>query len=135
MRGLSLLVLPVLLLFAGCGQAPSSAEDFKGEERAVAQVIEDLQVAGERRDATKICNEILAAGLKASLEEGSGNCLHEIKDAIDETEDTALDVKSVQITGTSAVAKVAGRDGEKERIASMELRKESGRWRLTSLTP
>jgi hypothetical protein len=135
MRPHSVLALGLLLVLGGCGAQGSSTDDFKGEERAVAQVIENLQTAGERRDATEICNEILAADLKASLEEGSGNCLEEIKDAVKEAEDTELDVKNVQVSGTTAVAKVAGRDGKTDRIASLELRKERGRWRLTALTP
>jgi len=129
------LVLGLLLVLPACGAQPSSSEDFKGEERAVAEVVEALQSAGERRDATKICNEILAADLKARLEEGDGSCLEEIKDALDEAEDTDLVVKNVQITGTTATAKVLGRDGKADRLASMSLRKESGRWRLTALTP
>ena len=131
------LALPALFLLSltGCGAAADSAEDFKGEERAVAEVIETLQTAGERRDATQICNEILAADLKRRLEAGAGNCLDEIKDAVDEAEDTELTVKNVQVSGTTATAKVLGRDGERDRLSSLELRKESGRWRLTSLTP
>ena len=101
----------------------------------MAEVIEDLQTAGERGDATKICNEILTADLKTRLEEGSGSCLDEIKDAVDEAEDTELQVKNVQISGTTATAKVLGSDGKKDRLASMTLRKEQGRWRLTALTP
>ena len=64
--------LPLTLLalaLAGCGTtAPqSSVDNFKdGDQRAVAQKIEDLADAGKRNKPDDICSDILAQALVSS---------------------------------------------------------------------
>lgn len=128
-----LAILPLLLL-AGCGAStqPSSAEKFKGDERAVAQKVEDLQQAGERREPERICNDILARSLVAQLEAAGADCRSEMEKAIEDADDYALDVEDVSISGSTATVKVKrGEDGPTE---TMEFTEEGGQWRATSLS-
>jgi hypothetical protein len=127
------IVLGVLAL-AGCGQQPdeSSADKFQGEDRAVAQKVDELQDAGDGRDPEKICSEILAPSLVSQLEAAGVDCVDEMEKAIDDAEDYDLDVVSVSVTGSTATAEVRrGEDGPTE---TMEFAKENGQWRATSLS-
>jgi hypothetical protein len=128
-----LAILPLLLL-AGCGAStePSSVEKFQGEERAVAQKVEDLQQAGERREPETICTDILARSLVQQLEAAGAECTDEMQKAIEDADDYTLDVRDVTISGSEATVEVQrGDDGPTE---TMEFTQEGGQWRATSLS-
>jgi hypothetical protein len=117
---------------AGCTAAPkSSSGGFKGEEKAVAQVVDDLQTAGQRKDPDKICSDVLSAKLVDQLKQGGTNCVDEMDKAITDSDDYTLDVTGVTVTGNTATAKVkVGKDGP---TSNFEFAKERGGWRVTSL--
>jgi hypothetical protein len=129
--------LSVLLLIfvTGCGAAGNtdSTEDFTGEERAVAQVVEDLQRAGERGDSADICRDILAPALVRRLDQGATTCAAEMGRAIDDADDFDLVVEDVNVTGTTAQATVRRRTGEGDQRTVVELAKAAGVWRATEL--
>src|SRR4051812_16753398 len=69
------LALTAAIVLAGCGSGDkSSAGDFQGEQKAVAQTVEDLQTAGRKGDADKICTDLLAASLVQTIRRASGEC-------------------------------------------------------------
>ena len=128
-----LAIFPVLVL-AGCGAAaqPSSVEEFQGDERAVAQKVEDLQDAGTKREPERICNDILARSLVQELEAAGADCTREMQKAIDDADDYELDVREVTISGSTATVSVQrGEDGPTE---TMEFTREGSDWRATSLS-
>jgi hypothetical protein len=130
-----LLVILPLLALAGCGAStqPSSVDRFKaGDERAVAQKIEDLQKAGERREPETICTDILSRTLVQELEAAGADCTDEMRKAIEDADDYDLDVREVTIDGSTATATVRrGDDGPTE---TMEFTREGSDWRATSLS-
>ena len=128
-----LAILPLLLL-AGCGATPeaSSVEKFQGDERAVAQKVEDLQEAGEQREADQICADILARSLVQEIEAAGADCTQEMTKAIEDADDFALDVTDVSIDGSTATVTV--RQGEDGSTETMEFTQEGGQWRATSLS-
>ncbi len=120
---------------AGCGQqTSSSAEDFQGSERAVADVVEDLQRAGERNEPERICDEILAQDLVRELNGAGTTCREEMSKAIEDADDFELQVRDVTVTGQTARATVERRQGEDEGTAIFEFQLVQGVWRASSLS-
>ena len=130
-------------LGAGCGprSTADSSSKFKGEQRLVANAIEDLQDAGQRREASTICSELLAADLVRKIRRAAGGgrktCAQHLKTSLDDADDFELTVKGVTISGKTARAVVvSGSSGSKDRrTETMRLVKEGrpGRWRVASL--
>jgi hypothetical protein len=119
------------LALPGCTVQQSSSTGFQGAERDVAQVVDDLKAAGRRRDGDKVCTRILSQQLAEQLANGSSSCADEVKKAIDDAGDFDLEVRDVTISGTTARAQVRQKgDG---RLVTLELAREGGGWRLTSL--
>ena len=132
MKRLAALLAAVALAGCGAQAEQSSAEKFQGEDRAVAQKIEDLQDAGEGRKPEDICSEILASSLVRQLEAAGVKCADEMKKAIDDADDFDLDVQKVTVSGSTATADV--RRGDDGPTVTMKFAKENGQWRATSLS-
>ena len=135
MKRLAVLTVMGALAVAGCGaqaQQTSSVDKFQGEDRAVAQKIEDLQEAGESRKPEDICSQILSRALVTELEAAGADCAEEMEKAIDDADEYELEVQDVNVSGSTATARVRrGDDGPTE---TMEFTREGGDWRATSLS-
>ena len=131
----ALLTLPLLLaaLAAGCGASASSAGDFEGEEKAVAEVVERLQTAGEGGDAERICNDVLAEALREKIAEPGSTCEQEVDKAITDADDFHLDVEEVTVSGTEATARVRGRIDDADRVRELQFVREGADWRASAL--
>jgi hypothetical protein len=128
--------LPLLLALAiaGCGQAPSSAGDFKGAKKDVADTIEQLQTAASGRKPEDICSDVLSRALVEKLKTAGHDCVDEMDKVTSDSDDFDLAVKAVTITGATATARVKARKGGKDNaITTYTLAREDGKWRLTDL--
>jgi hypothetical protein len=123
------------LLLAGCGQAQkSSADKFQGEQKAVAQTIEDLQKAGKDRDANKICEQLLAPSLVQRIEQaGNGDCSKVLDDALADADTFDMTVEKVTVDGNRATAVVKSDAGDTDRTDSLVLEKAGSSWKVASL--
>jgi hypothetical protein len=127
----------------GCGASSTadSSTTFKGEQRLVANTIEDLQSAGERRDASRICNELLAADLVRKIRRRAGageTCAQRLRDSLGDADEFQLSVRRVSIARHSATATVvSGSAGSDRRTDTVRLVKEGKpmRWRVADLAP
>ena len=132
----ALLVVPVIALTA-CGQTTkNSAVNFRGEQKAVAQAIDDLQNAGSKGDAAKICSKLLTPALVTKIRQASnGACDKALKDALADVDRNAfgMDVKKITITGTAATAMVRSNAGSNHRTDTLGLEKVGGAWKIASL--
>jgi hypothetical protein len=130
----ALLVLPALAL-GGCGQsAKDSAKKFDGDQKAVAQAVEDLQSAGTKHDAKKICNDLLAPALVTRIKQASnGTCDAVLKDALSDADAFELQVQKVTVNGDTATAVVESQSGNKKRSDTLELQKVGNSWRIATL--
>lgn len=140
MAAASFRVLPVLvavaLTLSACGQTTKdSTKDFQGQEKAVAQTVEDLQSAASKGDEDKICNEILAADLVNRIKGASKQtCAAALKDSLRDADAFELQVKKVAIDGTTATATVeSDAAGNDKTTTQLTLTKAGDGWRISSL--
>jgi hypothetical protein len=124
------LVLAALALSA-CGQGQSSSADkFTGEQQRVAQAVEDLQSAGASRDEAELCSRVLAKDLVDRLAAGTRSCTQEVERALGDADEFDLTVQSVQVSGTTATARV--KDG-RDRVQTLRLVREGSDWKVAAL--
>jgi hypothetical protein len=127
--------LAAALALSACGQTgKDSTTSFKGDQKAVAQVVEDLQDAGSKHDAKKICTQLLAPALVTRIQQASsGKCQDVLKDALGDADAFELQVKKVSITGDKADAVVESSSGDKKRTDTLQLQKVGRAWRIATL--
>ena len=123
----------IALAAAGCGGAASSADDFDGEQKAIAEVVEDLQTAGAEDQPKRICDEILAADLKRQ----AGDCPKTIDEALKDTDFYELEVTKIEPANISASTREAtatveaGSDGDQ--VEKITLVREGRAWKISAL--
>jgi hypothetical protein len=118
----------VAVAATGCTSSTDSSSDFSGEEKKVAETIEDLQDAAVQREPGRVCDDVLASALVRRL---GRRCSDVVKQAFDDTDDPDLTVTDVRISGRTARARVeVGRD--KEEATTLELVRERDEWRISS---
>ena len=128
------LPLALVAALAGCGPAPSSTSSFKGDEKAVAKVIEDLQSDASGRKPSAICSDVLSRALADKLKSAGSDCAGEMEKMTGDSDDFELKVTDVTITGKSATAKVQARRGtDKNATTTYTLVREGNDWRLNDL--
>jgi hypothetical protein len=146
LRRVSVVSLSLLAVAAGgCGSATKdSAGNFKGEPKAVATAVDDLQEAGSKRDADKICGELLSTALVEKIKATSKQtCEKALKESLKDVDAFKLEVvkNGITITGTTATAKVKSESGTGDRTDTLQLVKEPQRrggkteqvWKLSAL--
>src|ERR1700742_484735 len=128
----TLLCLSALTLSA-CGQTDKdSASDFKGDQKAVAQTVEDLQTASRKSDETKLCDDVLAPALVTKIKTASkGTCESAIKDALRDVDSWERTVKKVAIDGTTATATVQSDTGKDNRLDTLTRVRVSNTWKIS----
>ena len=123
----------IALVAAGCGGAASSADDFDGEQKDVAEVVEDLQKAATDDAPRKICDEILAASLRRQ----TSDCPKAVDEALKDADLYELEVTKVepaQITASTRTATAtveSGRDGDQ--VEKITLVREGRAWKISAL--
>jgi len=140
-RPLALAALLTAAVVGGCGASSSSStDDFKGEERAVAEVVEDLQEAGQRGDAQRMCDDLLAKPVVTRLTEAGRaapekrNCADTLDQSLKDADTFDLTVTKVAVTGDQALATVrSGGGGDKNRTDTLALVKEGRNWKLSEI--
>ncbi len=122
------------LTLAACGAAPKdSATGFKGDQRNVANTVEDLEAAARKNDSDKVCAKLLAKSLLDALRKQGTTCTTAVKDAFKDADSFDLTVANVTIGAGKASAKVTSGTGSKKANDTLELVKVGAGWRIASL--
>jgi hypothetical protein len=119
---------------AGCASQTTSNDSsgrFRGEQRLVANTIEDFETAASKGDQDQICRDLLARPLVVRYTERGGSCEHAVDGALKDTDAFGLTVESVRISGTDATARVKADRGKKDVIRTINLVKEGPGWRIS----
>ncbi|MCW3031629.1 MAG: hypothetical protein QOF54_2138 [Solirubrobacteraceae bacterium] len=135
-RLVALLCAPPLTLgLSACAQTVSTS-GLKGEAKAAAETIKNLQsdvTAGEQK---KICKNDLARAVVARLSSFPGGCEAAVKEQLSEIDSVELTVESVGLGGTAsartATAHVKSVYSGKKKVTTMTLVKEGGKWKVAS---
>jgi hypothetical protein len=120
------------LAFAACGETVST-EKYKGEEKAVAQRISEFQSDATASDQKKVCENDLAAGVKAKLATGGGSCQEALKHQLSQIDTLELKIRSIAVKGNTAVAHVTSTWSGKTKESIVALNREGSAWRISAL--
>jgi hypothetical protein len=140
-RGLAALALLALAALpsacAPSGGSDDSAGDFRGDQRAVATVVEDLEKAASDGNQDKICRDLLAPALVRRLSSPQRGCPASVDNAIKNTDTFDIEVQSVRIAGNRATTRVKLENGDSDRAATITLTRPraSAGWRIETLEP
>jgi Putative lumazine-binding len=130
-----LLALVVAVALAGC-TAQSSTKDssskFRGDQRLVANTVEDFESAASKGDQDKICRDLLATALVTQFAQHGGTCERIVDGALKDTDSFGLTVERVSITGTQAAVRVKADRGKNDLQQSLTLVKQGQGWRISA---
>jgi hypothetical protein len=123
------------LLLAGCGggggnDEGKNAKRFSGDQKKVAQVIDDLVAASHAGDTNKICTEIFTAGLaKAVATRNKKTCAATVQSQlIGPTED--ITVSTIRVQGSTAFLTVREQN---KNVSRLSLVQQDGGWRINTI--
>jgi microcompartment protein CcmK/EutM len=132
-RLLAVALIPLsALALAACGETVST-EKYKGEEKAVAQRISEFQSDATASDQKKVCENDLAAGVKAKLASGGSSCREALKHQLSQIDTLELKIRSIAVTGKTAVAHVTSTWSGKTKESIVALNREGTAWRISAL--
>jgi hypothetical protein len=124
----------VSLTVGGCGSAPEdSSKEFKGDERAVAAVVENLESTSRKDDEATICTKLLTPSLLGTLQKQGTNCKTAVREALKDADSFDLQVDDVTIRGTKASVKVTSGSGSNKKTDTLGLERLGNAWRIASL--
>jgi hypothetical protein len=122
------------LLLAGCGGGGNdegkNAKRFSGDQKKVAQVIDDLVAASHAGDTNKICTEIFTAGLaKAVATRNKKTCAATVRSQlISANED--ITVSTIRVQGSTAFLTVREQN---KNVSRLSLVQQDGGWRINTI--
>jgi outer membrane lipoprotein SlyB len=133
----SALILAATAAFAvaGCssqGSSNDSSGKFSGDQRLVANTVEDFESAASKGDQDQICRDFLAKALVEQYAKHGGSCEAAVDGALKDTDSFDLTVESVTINGQQATARVkADRGKEPDQQRTLTLVKQGTGWRIS----
>jgi hypothetical protein len=133
-RAVALFCAPALALGLSACAATVSTSGLKGEAKAAAETVKDLQSNVTASDNKKICEDDLSSAVVKSLAGSPGGCKEAIKKQLAEIDSVEVTVEAVQVSGTTATARVKSIYSGKKTISTMSLVKEGSKWKISSFS-
>jgi len=124
----------VAVALTGCTTKTTSNDSsgkFSGEQRLVANTVEDFESAAAKGDQDRICRELLAKPLIATYAKRGGTCEKAVDGALKDSDSFGLTVESVRIAAAQATARVKADRGKHDVIRTINLLKEATGWRIS----
>jgi hypothetical protein len=119
---------------AACGKT-SSVNKFSGEEHDVAQAVANLQSDARSAEPQKLCSNDLAGAVVARLNATPGGCKQALKGQLSQIDNFDVTVESVHVSAPrqTATARVKSIYNGKNRIRTVSLVFEGGKWKILSV--
>jgi hypothetical protein len=133
-RAAALLCAPALALGLSACAATVSTSGLKGEAKAAAETIKDLQSNVTASEQNKICAKDLAKSVVQRLASAPGGCEEAVKKQLEEISSVELTVESIQVSGKTATARVKSIYSGKKAYSKMSLIDEGGKWKISSIS-
>jgi copper chaperone CopZ len=133
-RAVALFCAPALAFGLSACAATVSTSGLKGEAKAAAETVKDLQSNVTAGDNKKICEDDLSASVVKRLASSTGGCKEAIKKQLAEIDSVEVTVEAVQVSGTTATARVKSIYSGKKTISTMSLVKEGSKWKISSFS-
>lgn len=124
------------LTLGGCSLTPSSSANtsgFTGTKATIATKINQLASDVSSSDGLDICENVLATSVRAKLNK-VGSCQTIIKNQIKTIDDNTITIEKISLAGTTATATVQSTFNGKKVDSSMTLAKQSGGWRIATIS-
>ena len=125
----------VAVAVGGCAAQTTSDDSsgkFRGEQRLVANTVEDFESAASKGDQDQICRELLAKALIAQYAQHGGTCENAVDGALKDSDSFGLTVESVRIADAQATARVKADRGKKDVFRNITLVKGGTGWRISA---
>jgi hypothetical protein len=122
------------LAVAGCSAQSSTSDSsgkFQGDQRLVANTVEDFESAATKGDQDKICRDLLATALVNQFAKAGGSCEAAVDGALKDADTYGLTVDSVTINGDQATAQVTADRNKKDVKRTLTLVKQGAGWRIS----
>jgi hypothetical protein len=136
-RAVALFCAPALAFGLSACAATVSTSGLKGEAKAAAETVKDLQSNVTAGDNKKICEDDLSASVVKRLA-SSGGCQEAIKKQLAEIDSVEVTVESVQVSGAIATARVKSIYSGKKAISTISLVKEGSasksKWKISAFS-
>jgi hypothetical protein len=128
------LLIAVVVAAVLVGRGLGSEDNATSDQDAIRQVMTDLQTASREGEGERICDQIFTPKLSDSItgSSTSGSCAAEVKAKLF-SPSTTIEIENVNVTDESnATVTVKEANGN---TSTVFLVKQSGRWRIRSVTP
>jgi putative lumazine-binding protein len=136
LRSLPPFALAAAVLVAGCTTQSTSNNDstskFRGDQRLVANTVEDFESAASKGDQDKICRDLLAKALVQQYAQHGGTCEKLVDATLKDTDSFNLTVERVTISGQQATASVKADRGKNDINQALTLVKQGTGWRISA---
>jgi copper chaperone CopZ len=135
LRTLPPIALVAAVLLAGCTTQSTNNDDtnnFRGDQRLVANTVEDFESAASKGDQDKICRDLLAKDLVQQYAQRGGTCEKAVDGTLKDTDSFDMTVEKVTISGDQATANVKVDRGKKDINQSLTLVKQGAGWRISA---
>jgi hypothetical protein len=124
--------LGAVTALAGCGgttEGPNAKNFSGGDQKKLAQVVDDLQSAARSGDTAKICKDIFIPRLSAEIAKlAKTTCRAKVGQELPHNETISL--RQVAVTGATAVGTVTEQTGKITRLTFV---KQSGQWKISGI--
>jgi hypothetical protein len=124
--------MAVAAFWTGCLGSDEEPKPATGAPKDIAAVVERFERATAEHDFATVCNRLFTAAARERA--GGQDCERLTSSAAEGISRPTIRLKAIQVDGPRASVRVATRaSGQAEADEVIELRRESGRWRIEAL--